>query len=1710
MSGQPTVPRDRASAKALVERITKEHGHLSDERLENVEDPELRREIQEALLKKDRMIGSSVITLSKNLYTSKARFVFELLQNADDNSYCTANSSGTEPFVSFQVHPRRIVVECNEDGFTHENLSAICSVGQSSKKGAQGYIGEKGIGFKSVFMAAWKVHIQSGAFSFFFIHKPGGSGMGMISPIWEDGGEQLPQSPLTRITLHLHETGDEAMMAATRQTIEKQFEELQETFLLFMKNLRKINVAFYNEMGEMKSSASYSVEKPEPNHAVLRRSKSREGTVETRANHFHVTTHEATNLAKNDNRSYSVSEERSRAYSKSQIVLAFPLSETFEPFIKPQDVFVFLPVRQAGFSFLIQADFVTDAARQDIVRDSLRNSSLLEGVADAFIKAVRQFCQHSTLKYQWMRYLPDRASKTWGPLWNSLVDNIAARLSKTPVLLGRLRLDQPRLISDMFRILDQAMDGEGKPLFEDIDADRILSFDYARKDSSLLFSYGLPNIGLGDVLRLLRADLDQGTRSRMKSPRTTEAWHERAAILLHQMFEAKWEYGITELRKLHLLPLDDGTWVSASPGPVYFAHTGTMEIPPGSGLRLISKKATNHHRKVLFTDLGVQEATTSFVREKILLGYQAASRNPVSSIPVSKAHLKFLYLSHHLKNDEQSLGYSRLAIFDHTGARRMPFTQIVYIKNDEPYGPWQLFQETEPGSRPGDGAPGHNTYFVDDEYFKDSPATPAGQELTWLQWFYQELEVKKVVYMGENKLSPYGDYLQRHRPDRFLNCFRMWAQGSTSNSVQYLKAVEVLCGAGGATELVPFESAYFPTETLKQRVRRFLPPGSFFPWLWIDKTESFDAIPPQWKSFLNKVGAGTPRSDLEFALVMLEYFTNARSCNLSASDKVRIFELYEHISIEHRGAKEGTMSQANAAARIRTLFDENEFVYVPLGLRWFSSIWTHPSKCVWKAPQKLGSKYALERLYKEDESFANFKHLSGFFTDVVGIGNCDPTTLINELRDLREKSCDNIDTISGLYAGLQSMKSRIIGLTKDEVRDIFDTDALIYVPLDDDYSAWHKTSQCVWSSAARLRGRISLNDEYGQFEDLFVNILGVKQVDLQMAVDELKEIGSKPNATREEVKESIQTVNSLLPESSEPPSPHDVVTGRIFPVRNPTGIVTLNSRATEFFIADRESLRSAFQSKVKFLDFSLEEVVRLLPFLEWTGLELRYLSKCVSEMTSFHGDAARPTSNPDRQILNRAHAILRIANHFNSPRVQGQTSQRLFYEILKSAEIYETNGISSDLVLTQDNVPHTVAGQIQTLHIDESGGCLKVYVPQSKDDQEYIFTNVLSQRLFEWMMEHPVTHISGHSMTTAKDGVTAIRDVMLAPRSRLDRALDANGISMIDILNTNEDVVSEPESPTTPVGVVGEGSEPSGSDTGLQTPTTSNAGISPSREAAGTPSRSALSSPLGRHEHVPRSRSSISPSATIAPPATPSRATSAPDALANVGYVALLNKVIELGRRNDIPTHGAFDMSLLQARVPGGAGASNWGLGSLPQMERDFKVGAAGELYVFELLANLIEPRSLPNFSRANWQSNIRSYVTVHPDYHMMPPWLGRETSDLVYDDTEGALTDCLIERGYMTRVEWGGRGPRYFVEVKATTSSWDTPFYMSKAQYRRMQENTGTTGNSSTIYVIFRVYNLGQDNMGLKIYLDPEALRVSEALKFTAESWSVVPTYGL
>lgn len=201
-----------------------------------------------------------------------------------------------------------------------------------------------------MFIAAWKVYIQSGHFSFYFKHERGELGLGMVLPIWKEADEDL-HGPLTRMTLHLHEKGDQRELEHLRQTIFKQLADLQQTCLLFLRNLKKIEVSFYNQEGKLESSRRFHVGGV-TNHDVFLEAalKNANGNVTTERKHYHVTRYMATNLPRSDNRDAPDTEEARRASSVAEVILAFPLTNDSVPLIEKQEIFAFLPVRQSDFN----------------------------------------------------------------------------------------------------------------------------------------------------------------------------------------------------------------------------------------------------------------------------------------------------------------------------------------------------------------------------------------------------------------------------------------------------------------------------------------------------------------------------------------------------------------------------------------------------------------------------------------------------------------------------------------------------------------------------------------------------------------------------------------------------------------------------------------------------------------------------------------------------------------------------------------------------------------------------------------------------------------------------------------------------------------------------------------------------------------------------------------------------------------------------------------------------------------------------------------------------------------------------------------------------------------------------------------------------------------------------------------------------------------
>lgn len=246
------------------------------------------------------------------------------------------------------MYPDRIVLECNEDGFTKENLSAICSVGESTKAASHGYIGAKGIGFKSVFIAAWKVEIQSGNYTFHFKHQKGDPGLGMVLPVWQDSDEILPD-PLTRITLHLHQNGETEDIQHLHRTIFKQLNDLEQTCLLFLRNLKEIRVSFYDGVDELQNSKKFYLETNFQSDIFLKtESVDENGNRYVERKGYFVTRYRATGLPRSDNRELPDTAEARRTSSEAEIVLAFPLTHDRQPLLEQQSVFAFLPVRETN------------------------------------------------------------------------------------------------------------------------------------------------------------------------------------------------------------------------------------------------------------------------------------------------------------------------------------------------------------------------------------------------------------------------------------------------------------------------------------------------------------------------------------------------------------------------------------------------------------------------------------------------------------------------------------------------------------------------------------------------------------------------------------------------------------------------------------------------------------------------------------------------------------------------------------------------------------------------------------------------------------------------------------------------------------------------------------------------------------------------------------------------------------------------------------------------------------------------------------------------------------------------------------------------------------------------------------------------------------------------------------------------------------------
>ena len=448
-----------------------------------------------------------------------------------------------------------------------------------------------------------------------------------------------------------------------------------------------------------------------------------------------------------------------------------------------------------------------------------------------------------------------------------------------------------------------------------------------------------------------------------------------------------------------------------------------------------------------------------------------------------------------------------------------------------------------------------------------------------------------------------------------------------------------------------------------------------------------------------------------------------------------------------------------------------------------------------------------------------------------------------------------------------------------------------------------------------------------------------------------------------------------------------------------------------------------------------------------------------------------------------------------------------------SAQVYETDGIAATLSFNQDGREICYEKGRSDLHIEEDGIHLEIFVPRDKKSQESCYARKLPLSLFKWLM----IPSEGGQLTLNEKGLRVTASVLNSSRSVIADILEEEGIAAgefeddyeeneepeeaqaaeeaqatgeshvaekthnVEEFQDVEDVVSssdedpiatpalaETEAEETPGLATPDSSQHAAPvrqgavDNPSFTPSSINQGVATGSSARCQPTRSRRFSSSDIAEDVSYfgARSDFATTRnqpTIQPiPAVPALI----DQEAT-RYQALLERVVTSARGCPrLPSQGAYDMTGMSNALSDLMGDSSYDevdqfprFRSSSQQERDRKIGAAGELYVFELLKNLSP--ELPSFSLENWRSTIRRYVSVHPDYANIGHWNHRETSDFEYNDSEGALTELMIDNGYLERDVWENKKPKYYLEVKTTTGPCEAPFYMSKSQYRLVSHLT-------------------------------------------------------
>ncbi|OKL55903.1 hypothetical protein UA08_08808 [Talaromyces atroroseus] len=1688
-------------------------------------------------------LAKALKIISSDLYTSRARFLIEVIQNADDNKYAESEM----PTLSITVSPKHVKIECNEEGFSRENIQALCRTGRSSKRPGQGYTGEKGIGFKSVFKLANRAHIRSPPYYFQLDQK---RELGMITPQWDkDYFNNYKQEHQTTIVLdHICD-----QTADFSTALEKDFDAIDPVLILFLRRIERFHLKLFKSFSEDKPAISKSFQRINGAHKPGIVSLKDEDTNTMR--HFYK--HRLPAIVE-------CTEIRRLGITQTDIVLAFPVMEylgTYVPSIRRRNfVFAYLPLDDFGFKFVIQADFLTTSDRQSVDEDSTWNKNIADAIPHAFEAAIDKFNFSSDdlnlheLAKTWPLYL-NLNHHSSSAYWCNIAKSINTHLSSALVVWDRNRMVQaPKDL--MF--LDWAHTRNGKPMFG-----RMCDYvhpDYPESVREALLLLGVTTPDWKWLCDKLRELHDQNL---LHIEMQSKEWCSDLArvILVPQEPRGDKNYA-RDLTDISLIPLADGTWrcPPSEDDPIYFPASSGMVIPPGLPLSLVDEEACAcPKRSKLFRLLGVKDCDIPNVIKRIIeyhAEYRFASRDDLI------AQLKFLYkMREHLRPGDMHKVYFACS------------TSKYFKKGTSLYANISVggeLQQLFSGSS--------DAHFLDDGYFAELDPSERAQLAEWLSKTAGVALAPRFISTAFQGLHWDFEWLLANKSDQVLDILRqhwsLYKKCITKMAKVTLANHGFMCRSGDRAALC---KTYLPFPKLLEKTQAFgyaddchflqLPSGIPKDWeflsslgvgldegldfyLWILNQRGFkqqlDINKSKQLYLAIQSRAYSPTEELKVNCVWQgpEGFSSKPAlCPVYGYELNRLFreilkvpnatsaDVKEYLE-QLRHDKSTTMADVtevyvylqNHCANTFSVDDQTACIAIP-SLLGSAIEWKTPAQCVWGDEEfshneiELESKTAIRRTVEQHTPAAK-----AFFTDILKLPNAGICELLADLALMQEEKRDNPKRVNQLYERIQSGRRP----WSNAIRHVsaFKQKPLLFLRgINGQSGRWLSLEDCIWTQSV-LRHKHALMPSLNQYCNLFRYTLKVPNATMDMLVTALLEsLTDRPmedEGSYQYVKELLQEIARLQQNDKELKRLDNI---KCWPCRTPNCRRELCSIGT-FYVNDRQDLFDIYSDSYTFLDFDFDTSKRLADLLRNRGCHT-FLSENVIVDTESR-EPLQYDHNLTQDFRGRADTLVKYFEYLECESPYEPRS------LLENVTVWISADIETHYTLNGTIVTKSEGGSsVKVSHEEDETTKLEIFVSANKQARDCALITDFPEQLVEALDLEPANlpdilsllqvPIASLKALLIKKGITGG-----------DTADDSEEISVADPVNIDSqshsdssDDDSSDEASTTSASDVHSNSE--GSDILQYTRASAgsaaaNTTLRPQvrREPNSRPTTPELQSQY--YQNVPVNDRPITPRPTAAglySTDNRNRNVARMQSFARNAGPASRSRLGTSSGRSD-GDGGAFNMSTLREALEAAEPTAPAQVIYSPrrrsrqiinrseeEMARDSEVGFLGEQFVYTLLRDTLE---LPDFTgEGNWTSSLRSRAGFSAfDHH--------EVSDFTYKDTRGALTRQFLQTQHpYATPEWlstvcdNGNIPLFRLEVKSTTSQDPTTtFYMSGCQLELAKRLRVTSATPSEVYAILRISGLDalENKAGhrpqWRVYLDPYTLGKEGVLRFLAPTYTV------